>query len=108
MVVVMVGPSPISKPFFTQMGKGVRPGELKRPSYMRFGKTPEMSTPTIFRKRAEYGFGEYGFKHRPQVYFALTELRGENSVSSSQPIICVPKWTHRVYRRTHRVCSWTQ
>ena len=30
-------------------------------------------------------------------FFALTEFRGENSVSSSQPIICVPKRTHRVF-----------
>ena len=28
-------------------------------------------------------------------FLGLTELRGENSVSSSQPIICVPKRTHR-------------
>ena len=41
-------------------------------------------------------------------FLALTELRGENSVSSPQPIICVPKWTHRVSRRTHRVCGKTQ
>ena len=37
-------------------------------------------------------------------FFSLTEFRGANSVSSSQPIICVPKRTHRVCRRTHRVC----
>ena len=41
-------------------------------------------------------------------FFALTEFRGENSVSSSQPSICVPKRTHRVCRRTHRVCPKTQ
>ena len=41
-------------------------------------------------------------------FLALTELRGENSVSSSQPIICVTKRTHRVFRRTHRVCPKTQ
>ena len=38
----------------------------------------------------------------------LTEFRGENSVSSSQPIICVPKQIHRDFRRTHRVCPKTQ
>ena len=38
----------------------------------------------------------------------LTEFRGEKSVSSSQPMICVPKWTHRVFRGTHRVCRRTQ
>ena len=41
-------------------------------------------------------------------FFGLTEFRGANSVSSSQPIICVPKRTHRVSRRTHRVCRRTQ
>ena len=37
-------------------------------------------------------------------FLGLTEFRGANSVSSSQPIICVPKRTHRAFRRTHRVC----
>ena len=41
-------------------------------------------------------------------FFALTEFRGENSVSSSQPTICVPKRAHRVFRRTHRVCPKTR
>ena len=41
-------------------------------------------------------------------FLGLTEFRGANSVSSSQPIICVPKRTHRVSRRTHRVCPRTQ
>ena len=40
-------------------------------------------------------------------FLALTEF-GENSVSSSQPIICVPTRTHRVFRRTRRVCPRTQ
>ena len=30
-------------------------------------------------------------------FLALTELQGANSVSSSQPTICVPKQTHRVF-----------
>ena len=30
-------------------------------------------------------------------FFALTELRGENSLSSSQPTISVPKRPHRVF-----------
>ena len=33
---------------------------------------------------------------------------GENSARSSQPTICVTKRTHRVFRRTHRVCPKTQ
>ena len=40
--------------------------------------------PTENQERAEYGFREYGFKHRTQwVFFGLTEFRGANSVSSS-------------------------
>ena len=35
--------------------------------------------------------------------FGLTELQGVNSVSSFQPLICVPKGTHRDSRRTLRV-----
>ena len=41
-------------------------------------------------------------------FSGLNEFWGANSVSSSQPIICVPKRTHRVFRRTHRVCRRTQ
>ena len=37
-------------------------------------------------------------------FLGLTEFRGASSVSSSRPIICVPKRTHRVFRRTHWVC----
>ena len=33
----------------------------------------------------------------------LSELQVEHSVSFSQPIVCVPKRTHRVSRRTHRL-----
>ena len=33
----------------------------------------------------------------PKVFLALTEFRGESSVSSSRPFICVPKRTHRVF-----------
>ena len=41
-------------------------------------------------------------------FIGLAEFRGANSVSSFQPIICVSKRTHRVFRRTHRVCPETQ
>ena len=34
-------------------------------------------------------------------FLALTEFQGESSVSSSQPIICVSKRTHRVFPGTH-------
>ena len=61
-------------------------------------KSARISKSTVARKRAEYGFGEHGFKTPSSVSFlALTELWGESSVSSSQPIICVPKRTHRVF-----------
>ena len=58
------------------------------------------------RKRAEYGFGEQTLNSVS--FFALTKLRGESSVSSSQPAISVTRRTHRVFRRTHRVCPKTQ
>ena len=41
-------------------------------------------------------------------FLGLTEFRGAGSVSSSQPIICVPMRAHQVFRRTHRVCRKTQ
>ena len=41
-------------------------------------------------------------------FFALTEFRGESSVSSSRPTMCVTKGTHRVFRRAHRVCPRTR
>ena len=54
-------------------------------------------------------FQRVRFQTRSSVRFlALTEFRGENSVSSPQPIFRVPKRTHRVFRRTHRVCRQTQ
>ena len=37
----------------------------------------------------------------------LTDFREEDSMSSSQSIICVPKRTHRVIHRTPRVCRRT-
>ena len=41
-------------------------------------------------------------------FLGLTEFWAASSVSSSQPIIYVPKRTHRVFRGTHRVCPATQ
>ena len=37
--------------------------------------------------------------------FALTELRGENSVSSSQPIVCVQNRTHQVSQNSPKTQS---
>ena len=54
----------------------------------------DISVPTPYtRNRAEY---RYGSNTELSEFLALTEFRGESSVSSSQPIICVPKRTHRV------------
>ena len=41
-------------------------------------------------------------------FFCPHRVPGENLVSSSLPIICVLKRTHRVFLRTHRVCPKTQ
>ena len=38
-------------------------------------------------------------------FFTLTEFRGENSVSSSQPFMCVQKQTRRVFRKPHRAAA---
>ena len=48
---------------------------------------------------SEYGFGEYRrFQTLSSVSFlVLTELQREDSVSSSQPSICVPNRTHRFF-----------
>ena len=60
-------------------------------------------------KRGRIRFRGVRFQTPNSVSFlGLTEFWGANSVSSSQPIICVPKRTHRVFRRTHRVCRKTQ
>ena len=48
----------------------------------------------MLKKAETRPFAEYDPKGM-QPIFALTELRGENSVSSSQPSICVPKRTHQ-------------
>ena len=115
----------------THTNTGTHTGTYIRMLYLAFNDLPLKKCPVILptptgvsqalrvwyqvagipksQRRAAYGFGEYGFKHRTQCSFiALTELRGENSLSSSQPIICVRKRTHRVFRRTHRVRCKTQ
>ena len=63
----------------------------------------------VCRKRAEYGFGEYGFKHRTQWVFWGSLSSGERTqwVPLSLLFVC-PKRTHRVFRRTHRVCPQIQ
>ena len=62
----------------------------------------------LFFFRGENGFRRARFQTLSSVRFmALTELRAENSVSSSQPMVCVQERTHRVLRRTHQVCPKT-
>ena len=61
---------------------------------------PRVCTDPQIRRRAEYGFGEYGFKFQTPnsvSFLVLTEFRGGNSARSSRPSICVPKRTHRVF-----------
>ena len=65
-------------------------------------------------ERAEYGFGEHGFKHRAQWVFwpsPGSPFRGGGGrkwVNSSQPILCAPMRTHQVFIRNHRVCCRTE
>ena len=54
------------------------------------------------------GGGQNYFQPSSVSFLALTEFRGESSVSSSQPIAGVPKRAHRVFRRTHQVYCKTQ
>ena len=71
-----------------------RPGPIKPIARPR---SRQSSAWKIFQKRADYGFGEYGFCFQTPnsvSLFASTEFQGESSVSSSQPIICVQTRTH--------------
>ena len=55
------------------------------------------------RRRAKYGL-ESTFQAPISMSFSpLTEFWGESSARCSQPTICVPMRTHRVWLRTHRV-----
>ena len=40
---------------------------------------PSPALPSLFRERAEYGFGEYGFKHRTQWVFRGSPSSGERA-----------------------------
>ena len=95
--------------FCLQTCTRVKVPPLKRRLIRPFwSSTPSGSAGTYLRW-AEDGFGEHGMvRPNSPSFLALTEFQGENSVSSSQRIICVPKRTHRVFRRTHRVSCRTQ
>ena len=54
---------------------------------------------TVLWRRTEHGVGQHGSNTELSEFFALTELRGGSSVSSFQPVVCVPKRAHRVVRR---------
>ena len=43
------------------------------------------------RKQGEYGFGEHGSNTELSEFFGPRRVPGENSASSSEPVICVPK-----------------
>ena len=85
--------------------------ELHTPR-QRYGSLSGPSGPNCSGECTETGrirFRGVRFQTPSSVSFSgLTEFRGANSVSSFQPIICVPKRTHRVFRRTHRICPKTQ
>ena len=53
-------------------------------------------------------FQRVRFQTPNSVSFFPSPSSRENSASSSQPMICVPKRTHRVFRRAHWVCPRTQ
>ena len=60
-------------------------------------------------RRARIWLQRARFQTRNSVsLFAFAEFRGESSVSLSQPISCARIRTHRVFRRTHRVCLLPQ
>ena len=62
----------------------------------------------LFSETGRIRFQGARFQTPNSVSFDLTEFGRANSASSFQPIICVPKRTHRVSRRTHWVCCRTQ
>ena len=88
--------------FFLQMRRFFPIIVLKNPSF------PMMEGPKI-RRRAEYGFGEYGFKHRTQWVFwgSLSSRERTQWVPLGLLFVCQQR-THRVCRRTHQVCRRTQ
>ena len=64
---------------------------------------------SVSRKRAEYGFGEHGFKHRTQWVFWGSLSSGERTqwVPLGLLFECKRELTE-FFRRTHRVCPKTQ
>ena len=62
-----------------------------------------------FRKRVEYGFGEYGFKHRTQWVFRGSLSSGEQTqwVPLSLLFVCQSELTE-FFAEPHRVCPETQ
>ena len=62
------------------------------------------------QKRAEYGFGEYGFKHRAQWALRGSLSSGERAqwAPFSLLFVCQSEFTEFFFRRTHRVWRRTQ
>ena len=77
--------------------------------WQQTAKKSEADSPPPKSETGRIRFRRVRFQTPNSVSFlGLIEFGGANSVSSFQPIICVPKRTHRVSRRTHRVCRRTQ
>ena len=85
------------KHYYRRQGKEVSSTNVIQPSSL------EMLTRNLGRIDVSSETGRTRFRRaRFQTptsarFLALTEFWGESSVSSSQPIICVPKRTHRVF-----------
>ena len=60
----------------------------------------QLVLPAVFVNFSETGRIRFRRARSQWVFWGLTEFRGASSVSSSRSIICVPKRTHRVCRKT--------
>ena len=71
-------------------------------------KIDQPLVPAQNQKRAEYSFGEYGFRHRTQWVFRGSLSFGERAQRVPFSLyLCVMR-AYRVSRTTHRVCRRTQ
>ena len=71
-------------------------------------KHRELGRAPVCQTWADYSFGEHGFEHRSQwVFWTSPSSREEKNPMElpSQPIICVPRRTRRVSRRTQRALA---
>ena len=95
-------------PCFTRL-RGYRGGGVESKLSGKLSPTRICDSHSLLSETGRIRFQRARFQTPNSVSFlALTKFRGENSVSSPQPVVCVPKRTHRVFRSTHRVCCRTQ